>query len=185
MFLLVFGLVLWIGAHSFQRLLPDARGRLGARGKGPVALILLLSVVLMVLGYRGADFVSIYSPLPGMGHLNNLLMLFAIFLLGAGSAKGKIASKIRHPMLSGAVVWAIAHLLVNGDLASVILFTGLGLWAVGQMIMINRAEGPWTKPVPGPWTKDLRVLAIAVVLYGAIAGIHIWLGHNPFLGTYG
>jgi len=185
MAMLVIGVVLWIGAHTFQRFLPDARARLGVRGKGPVALILLFSLLLMVLGYRAADTIPVFTPLPGVGHLNNLLMLFAIFLFGAGSAKGQVAAKIRHPMLWGAVVWATAHLLVNGDLASVILFAGIGLWAVGQMTLINRAVGAWARPVPGPWSKDLRNLAITLLIYAVIAWIHIWLGHNPFLGTYG
>lgn len=185
MTLLILGLFLWISAHFFKRLFPQARARMGDRGKGPIALVLLASVVLMVLGFRGADGTPVYTPLPGMGHLNNLLMLIAIFLSGAGAVKGQIAAKIRHPMLWSAVVWSVAHLLVNGDRESVILFGGIGVWALMQMWLINRAEGTWSRPTPGPWSKDGKNLVITLVLYGVIVGIHIWLGHNPFLGTYG
>ena len=71
------------------------------------------------------------------------------------------------------------------DIASVILFGGMGLWALAEMALINHA-GPWVQPAAGRGVRgDLMNLAGTVVLYGLIAGIHIWLGHNPFLGTYG
>ena len=73
----------------------------------------------------------------------------------------------------------------NGDIASLVLFGGLGLWAIVEMGLIN-AAGPWSPPAAGRGFKgDAMNLVGTVVLYGLIAGIHIWLGHNPFLGTYG
>jgi hypothetical protein len=120
-----------------------------------------------------------------MGHANNTLMLIAIFLYGVGGTKGSLYTRMRHPMLWGTVVWAVAHLLVNGDLASILLFGGIGLWALVEMAVINRA-GPWARPVGGRGVKgDLMNLVGTLVLYGVIAGIHTWLGYNPFLGTYG
>ena len=107
MILLILGLILWIGAHSFKRLAPGARARMGTKGRGPIALTILVSVALMVLGYRAAEFTSIYTPIPGIGHLNNLLMLIAVFFFGIGSAKGVLADKIRHPMLTGMVIFAM------------------------------------------------------------------------------
>ncbi|MCV6823599.1 MULTISPECIES: NnrU family protein [Halocynthiibacter] len=182
---LFLGVLLWMDAHMFKRILPQVRERMGNAGKGVVAGTLLLSIVLMVIGYRSAEVIPVYTPMAGMGHLNNLLMLFSIFLLGAGSAPGVVRTKIRHPMLTGVIVWAVAHLLVNGDLASIILFGGLGLWAIAQMLLINHAEGAWQRPEAGTWARDLRVAVIAIVLYAVIAGIHTWLGYSPFLGTYG
>ena len=184
MTLLILGLALWWAAHVFKRLAPGARARMGAKGRGPVALILLGSVILMVIGYRGAEVTPLYAPVAGMGHLNNLLMIVALYLFGAGSVKGWTAGKLRHPMLTGAVVWAIAHLLVNGDVASLILFGGIGLWALVQMALINRAEGPWQAPAAGPVKNDVKALVIALVLFVVIAAIHVMLGHNPFLGSY-
>ena len=172
-------------AHLFKRIAPGPRASLGDRGKGLVALALLVSVVLMVLGYRWADYAPVYDPLPGMGHLNNLLMLVALFLFGVGGTKGTLYTRMRHPMLWGTVIWAVAHLLVNGDLASVVLFGGLGVWALLEMAVINRAQ-VWTPPVGGRGFKgDLMNLAGTLVLYGLIAAIHVWLGYNPFMGTYG
>ncbi len=179
---LILGVALWWAAHLFGRLAPDLRAK---AGRGPVAVAILLAVALMVWGYRAADFTYVYSPLPGMGHLNNTLMLVSVFLFGVGGTKGTLYPKIRHPMLWGTVIWSVAHLIVNGDLASLVLFGGIGLWAVVQMVVIN-ASGPWVRPAPVRGLKgDAMNIAGTLILYGIIAGIHIWAGHNPFLGTYG
>lgn len=177
---LVIGVLLWSAAHLFKRILPEVRASMGKAGRGGVALAILASVVLMVIGYRAAEYQEVYFLPLWVWHLNNLLMLFAVFLTGVGQAKGVIAAKMRHPMLTGVLVWALAHLLVNGDVASLILFGGIGIWALAEIIVINRAEGPWTPPEPGPIRKDLAVAAVSVVLYGLFAGVHYWLGHPVF-----
>jgi uncharacterized membrane protein len=185
MTLLILGLAIWIAAHLFKRIAPGARAALGEKGKGLVAVALLISVVLMVIGYRGAEVSPVYTPIPGIGHLNNLLMLVSVFLFGVGGTKGVLYTKLRHPMLLGMLTWAVAHLLVNGDLASIVLFGVLGLWAIVEMVVIN-AAGPWARPTEGKGLKgDLRNGVATLVLVGIIGAIHIWLGHNPFLGTYG
>jgi uncharacterized membrane protein len=185
MTLLVIGLLLWTVAHMFKRAAPDARARLdtalgAGQAKGLMAVLLLIALVLMVIGYRGAGFVPVYDP-PGWGiHLNNLLMLIAVALLGAGRSKGHARSWLRHPMLTGVILWAIAHLLVNGDVASLVLFGWLGGWAVGSILLINAREPVWNRPAPGPISGDIRLAVIAVVLFAVIAAIHTWLGYWPF-----
>lgn len=131
-----------------------------------------------------AAFVPVYDPLPGMGHANNTLMLVSVFLFGVGGTKGTLYPRMRHPMLWGQVIWAVAHLLVNGDLASVVLFGGIGLWALVQMALIN-AAGPWAWPAGGRGLKgDAMNLAGTILLFGLIALVHQWLGHPVFLGNY-
>lgn len=183
--ILILGLILWTVSHLFKRVAPGARAALGAGpGKMLVTILSLAAVILMVIGYRRAEVDPVYTPLPGMGHLNNLLMLIAVFLVGVPHSKGRVKSMLRHPMLTGVIVWAVAHLLVNGDMASIVLFGWLGVWAVVSMLLINMREG-WARPAPGPLRGDAINLVISLVVYAVIAGIHIWLGHNPFLGTYG
>ncbi|MGB8811788.1 MAG: NnrU family protein [Paracoccaceae bacterium] len=184
MTLLILGVLIWSGAHLFKRLAPGARANMGDKGKGLVAVLSLAAVVMMVLGYRAADVVPVYAPLAGMGHLNNTLMLISVYLFGVGGTKGVLYPKMRHPMLWGTVIWAIAHLLVNGDTASMVLFGGIGLWAVLSMALINRDSG-WVAPTNGRGIKgDAMNLVGTLVLFGGIAMIHLWLGHSPFLGTY-
>ena len=182
MAVMILGMALWIGAHFFKRLLPTQRESLGDKGRGLVAVLSLLALVLMVIGFRGADTEFIWGRSPATTGINNLLMLLAVALMGAGSSKSRLRSKLRHPMLTGAVVWAVAHLLVNGDSVSIVLFGGMGVWALAQMWLINRVEPDYTPWEGGTIAGDLRLAAISAVVFAVIAGIHTWLGYFPFGG---
>ncbi|SDZ42453.1 Uncharacterized membrane protein [Jannaschia faecimaris] len=179
--LLILGLLLWAGAHFFKRLAPDTRGRMGDKGKGLIAVVLIVSVVLMVIGYRGADYIPIWEPPVFLRHLNNLLMVLAFYVFGVGATKGLLSARIRHPQLTGFKIWAVAHLLVNGDLAAIVLFGGLLAWAVAEVIVINRSQ-PWDRPKTVSIKGDFTALVIGLVLMSIAAAIHIWLGVNPFGG---
>lgn len=184
MSLLIAGVALWWLAHLFKRIAPGPRAALGeGPGKGVVAVLLLISILLMYFGYAAAEWSEVYVPPTWGPHLNNLLMLVAVFLLGMGHSKGRARSWLRHPMLTSVAVWAAAHLLVRGDLASVILFGGLGLWALVEMPVVSRAKGPWQRPEPGPVSGDIRLVVISLVVYAAIVAIH-WqvFGYYPFPG---
>lgn len=178
---LILGLLLWTAAHLFKRVAPDLRAGMGTAGKGAVALGVLAGLVLMVVGYRQAEFVNIWFPPAWTVHVNNLMMLGAVFLYGMSATKGRLRGAMRHPQLTAVKVWAVAHLLVNGDLASLILFGGLLGWAVLEVVMINRAE-TWERPAPGEAKKDILLVVITLGMFAAIAAIHIWLGVWPFPG---
>ncbi len=180
MTLLIGGLILWTVAHFFKRVTPDLRSSLGNAGKGIVAVLIIISVVMMVKGFQAAPEDVIYEA-PGWGKpVNNLLMLVAVALMGMGNSKGRARSWLRHPMLIGLLVWSGAHILVNGDVASLVLFGGLAAWALVTMALINRAEGPWQRPEPGPASSDVKWLVISAVVFAVIAGIHVWIGPSPF-----
>ena len=172
---LVLGVLLWVGAHLFKRVLPKQREALGKWGRPVVAAIIVVSIVLMIMRYREAEGVPLYALSIWAWHLNNLLMLIALFMMGIGTVNGVARTKVRHPMLKGVVIWSAAHLLVNGELSALVLFGGLGLWALLQMAVISRAEGPWEVPAKGSILSDSKVAVFAVVLYTVIAGIHYWL----------
>ena len=188
MTLMIIGILIWIAVHYMKRLAPAPRqsltDRFGEGSKGIIALMLVVSVILMIIGYRAAEFSPVYDPLPWAGHLNNLLMIIAFLLFGAGSKGSWLASRMRHPMLIGFKIWTIAHLLVNGDVASIILFGSMLAWAVGQVILINRST-TWT---PDRSTtlgaRDAKLVIAWIVMFIIVASVHIWLGHNPFIGDY-
>lgn len=181
MILLTLGVILWAAAHYFKRIAPDARAQMGDKGKGLVAVAIVVSLLLMIFGYRGADFIHVWSPPSWTVHLNNLMMLAAVFVYGMSATTGRLRGKMRHPQLTAVKIWAVAHLLVNGDLASIILFGGLLAWAVGSVIVINRA-GPWVRPKPGDAKKDILLVVITFVLFAVMTAIHAWLGVWPFPG---
>lgn len=184
MIILILGLLLWVGAHFLKRAAPDQRqalqDKLGDGSKGVIAGMLLLSVALMVIGYRGAEGAVYWGRETGLTGLNNLMMLLAVALFGLGSSKSRLRGRMRHPMLAGVGIWALAHLLVNGDMASFILFGGLGLWAMAEIIVINRAEPEYTPYQGGSRAGDIRLAVISLVVYLVIAGIHAWFGYMPF-----
>jgi len=178
---LVLGVALWWGAHSFKRLAPGPRAAMGNAGKGAVALALVVSIVLMVIGYKAADQTYLWT-IPGAMHITDLLMVFSVILFGVGQSKSRLRGKLRHPMLLGMLTWAVAHLLVNGDVPSLVLFGGLGLWTLFAMVTINRAEPPPAPFTGGSLAGDIRLIAIAFVLYVVIVLIHAWVGPAPVPG---
>ena len=177
--LVLLGLVLWALAHFFKRIAPERRAAMGNAGRGIVALGVGLGLVLMIVGYRMAEFIPVWTPPAWTVHLNNLLMVGAVFLFAMSETKGRLRGKMRHPQLTAVKVWAVAHLLVNGDAVSILLFGGLLAWAVAEVIVINRA-GPWDRPEPGPASRDIILVVMTVVAFAVIAAIHAWLGVWPF-----
>lgn len=187
MTLLILGLALWSAAHFFKPAMPAQRTALTAklgegRSKGLIAVLILASVVMMVIGYQQAEATGVWYPPSFMVHINNLLMLIAIALFGAAHSKGNAKRYVRHPMLLSVIVWAAAHLIVNGDLASAILFGGMLIWAVASIILINSRKEAWVKPAPAHRKKDFILLAITLVVFGAVVGLHMLAGVSPFPG---
>jgi len=178
--LLILGVLAWSGAHLFKRMAPSRRAAMGDKGKAVVALGSLAGIVLMVIGFRATPFVNVWYPPSFMVHINNLLMLIAIYMMSPGPKKGALFTGMRHPQLTGFSLWAVAHLLVNGDLAAIILFGGLLVWAQSEVPAINKAEPDWTPGAKGKLVMDVAFLAASAVLLVIIAFIHNWLGVGVF-----
>ncbi len=178
--LLILGVALWWAAHLFKRALPAQRAAMGDGGKGAVALALVTAILLMIFGYRMTEFIYVWAPPSFMTHINNLLVLIAIYMMSPAPKKGRLLHKLRHPMLGGFKLWAFAHLLVNGDLASIILFGGLLAWAVVEVIVINKSEPDWTPGKPGTYGMDAMFFVASIVLLGVIGYIHGLVGPSPF-----
>ncbi|MES2542356.1 MAG: NnrU family protein [Pseudomonadota bacterium] len=180
MTLIVLGLALWWAAHLWKRLAPGSRASMGDKGKGLVTVGVLAGVVLMVVGYRGVEHIDLWYPPAFLTHVNNLLMFFAVYLYAASGMKTRITRVIRHPQLTAVKTWAIGHLLVNGDLASVILFGGILAWAVVEVILINKAVPRGPLPEPAPVGKEVGAVVGAVVVLVLIMLVHNWLGVPPW-----
>lgn len=181
MTLLIVGLLLWFASHLLKRLAPGLRAAMGDMpGKLVVTGLSFMSLYLMVKGFRQADFIEVWNLPAFLTHINNLAMLIAVYLVNLGYSQGVMRTRIRHPMLTATKIWAIAHLLVNGDLASILLFGGIFVWALVDLILINRQEPVWNRPAAGPVRNDLIYGAASVAMFALIVRIHTWLGHWPF-----
>ncbi|MFN4121047.1 NnrU family protein [Acidovorax sp.] len=138
MLFLVLGLALFLGVHSVRIVAEGWRAqmlaRLGEGGwKGLYSLVSAVGLALIVWGYGLArqQPVVLWVPPIGMRHAAALLTLIALVLLAATYVpRNAIKARLHHPMVLGVKVWALAHLLSNGNLADVLLFGGFLLWAV-------------------------------------------------------
>jgi uncharacterized membrane protein len=179
MLLILLGLILWSGVHFWKRISPDSRASFGDKGKAIVAAGSVLAIILMVIGYRSAEGTFFWGRSPAMTGINNLLMIFAFYLFAASGAKTRITKWVRNPQLTAVKVWAIAHLLVNGDTPSFLLFGGLFAWALAEVIVLNRVAPPGPYHAV-PVKKEITAVVATIVAFSLIAAVHIWLGYNPF-----
>ena len=177
--LLILGIILWTGFHVFKRVMPEKRDALGPAGKGISAVGIFAGLTLMIIGYRSAPVITLWTPQAFFTHINNLLMMLAVVLLAMSVTKGRMSGRMRHPMLTAVKTWAVAHLLVNGDLASVLMFGSMLGWAVWSVILINKAE-TWEKPEIVDTGRDWVFLAATVGFFALMVGVHLWLGVHPF-----
>jgi uncharacterized membrane protein len=138
MAILILGLVLFLGVHSVRIGADGWRtatiARIGEKPwKGLYSLASIAGFALIVWGFGLARRNPVYlweSPM-GMRHLAGLLMLVAFILLVATYVpRNAIKAKLHHPMVLSVKVWALAHLLANGNLADVVLFGSFLVWAV-------------------------------------------------------
>lgn len=186
MILLIIGLIIWTIAHlqrsyamAFRQKLQD---KMGNESKIILSLIIVASLLLMIVGYRSAEQSLLWVAPWWMTHINNLLMILALYVYLTTATKTGTAfifGKLRNPQLVGFIIWAFAHLLVNGDLVSVVLFGGLMLWAVAEVVaskktlsLVNRSAAPISSP--------LVHLVLVIVLFVAISVLHLWAGRSPF-----
>ena len=178
MLMLFFGVLLWSLGHLFKRLMPATRERMGNVGKLVVTLLLIGSIVLMIAGYPQATGSVWWVRQPLWVSVNNLLMLLAVYLMVSSSLKTRVTGLIRHPQLTAVKAWCVAHLLVNGDAASLVLFGGLLAWAVVTVILTNRQDGKAAiRQSSAGWGLELVGILVTVGLYGAIAYAHGYLGY--------
>ena len=174
---LILGLVVFIGAHVFVTR-RDARAAVVARlgewpYKGLFSLVSLVGIVLIVWGfgaYRASGYIELWTPPTWLRHLAAVLVWPAIVLIVAAYIPGNIKLRLKHPMLAGVKLWALAHLFANGDLGSILLFGGILAWAVFDRISLKRRTDPGGPPIPvGGWGNDIAAVVVGTLLYLALA----------------
>jgi len=185
---LILGLLLFLGAHSISIFNDPWRNRMQARlgeigWKGAYSLISIAGFVLIVQGYAAArlDPVVLYTPPTALRHVAMLLLVPVFPLLLSTYLPGRIKSAVRHPMLVATKLWAVAHLLANGNLADVLLFGGFLAWAVADRISLKRRSPRSLHTAPAGKANDVIAVVGGLALYvGFVMWLHVWLiGISP------
>jgi uncharacterized membrane protein len=172
---LILGLAIFLANHLFVTR-RDARAAVIARLGKPVyfslfGTISLVAVALIVWGfaeYRAHGWIDIWQPPAFMRHITVLLMLIAVILATATFIPSHIQARAKYPMLAAVKTWALAHLLSNGDLGSILMFVSFLAWAVIARISAKRRTDAVLPVAPIGWTNDLIVLAVGIVVYLAL-----------------
>ena len=201
---LVLGLIVFLGAHSLRIVAEDWRAqvidRVGlAAWKAAVSLASLVGLALLAWGYALARQtpVVLWEPPLAMRHVAALLTLLAFVLLVAAYVPGNwMKVRLRHPMVLGVKLWALAHLLANGTLADLLLFGSVLVWAVFDYRAACRRGGAAatnggnddeddaadTDPDPRHVVSPVATVATLVVGTVAWAGFAFWL-HAALFGV--
>jgi uncharacterized membrane protein len=173
--LLILGLVVFLGMHAFS-MFRAPRAHLIARfGEGPYkgtySLLSLAGIVMICVGfsqYRAAGYIPVWDPPVWTRHLALLLVLVAFVFMAAAYLPGRIKRRLKHPMLAAVKIWAVAHLLANGDLGSILLFGSLLVWAILARISAKRRDEAAQHGAPVASAHETRNDVLAVVV-GAVA----------------
>lgn len=175
MFLLSLGLILFIAIHltpSFPVFRQKLISRLGELGyKAVFSLLSIAAIVIVVKGKASASFVAIWDPFSWGKLVVIPMMVAAIILFISSNFPSNLKRITPHPISWGVILWAVAHLLVNGDLASLILFGGFGLFTAVSIISANM-RGASISSTAVPVRNDVILVVLGLLVYGAIAYFH-------------
>jgi uncharacterized membrane protein len=171
--ILVAGLVVFIGAHVFVTMRDQRAALIGRIGewpyKGLLALVSVIGLILIGYGfgeYRATDWIDVWHPPRWTYYITQFLMWPASIFVVAAYIRGNIWRTLKHPMLVGVKTWAVAHLISNGDLGSILLFGSFLLWAgYDRMTLKHRADAGAPTIPAGGHRNDIIALVVGTVLY--------------------
>jgi uncharacterized membrane protein len=191
--IMILGLAVFLGGHLFVTMRAERAAlieRVGGEGpyKGLFSLLALVGIVLIGYGfalYRASGWIDVWYPPRWTRHVTEALVWPAVICVLAAYIPGHIKRALKHPMLVGVKLWAVAHLLSNGDLGSIILFGSFLVWAVIDRITLNRRTDPGAPPIPvGGYRNDFIAVVAGTLVYFALGyWFHPWVIGVPVFGS--
>ena len=180
MAILIAGLVLFLGGHTLTTLRGPRAALIARLGEGPYkglySLVATAGLALIVWGfarYRDEGYLQIWNPPAALRPVTFVLMWLAFVALAAAYAPaGRIKATLRHPMLVAVKAWALAHLLVNGDLGALVLFGAVLVWAGYDRIAVKRRGDPGAAPVKGVTAGDAIALVVGTIAFAGMFWLH-------------
>ncbi len=184
MILLISGLLLWSIVHFIPSIGISLKAsfidRFGERVYAAIfSVLIVLSLVLIVFGWRSTVPNYLYTLPAFVKPLSLILLVIAFFLFGAAKHETRIKRVVRHPQLTSIIVWSSAHLLLNGDSRSALLFGWLGCWAIVEIILINKRDGIWVKPDAPTWKQEIKGSLISIAIFIVVVLLHPYIAGVP------
>lgn len=139
--------------------------------KGIYSLISIAGFALIIYGKAYSDFIAIWTPPIWARHITMLLTLIALLLIVISQLPNNLKRYFKHPMLMGVALWGGAHLLVNGDLASIILFGGFLIFSVTKIMTMEKHK-PYIQPGPVTMRWDIMSIIVGCLVYGGAVFYH-------------
>jgi uncharacterized membrane protein len=181
---MILGLAAFLGGHAFVTFRAERAAAIKRIGEGPYkgifALVSLAGIVLISYGfaqYRDTGLIEVWHPPTWTRHLTVALMWPAVICVVAAYIRGDIQRVLKHPLLVGVKLWALAHLIANGDLGGIILFGSILAWAVFDRITLKRRSDPGAPAIPsGGRGNDVIAVVVGTLLYLALG---FWF--HPYL----
>ena len=185
MALLLAGITIWFFVHLFPAIAPTSREnmvfKLGEKTyKGLFSLLIVIALVMIVFGWKSSIPAGLYVPPLSPGLLPSVMVFIALVLFFSARLNGYVKRVLRHPQMAGTFLWAAAHLLTNGDSRSVALFGSFAVWAILEIVLCNRRDGPRLQLPAASGKFDLLAIVIGGVAWAVIGHFHLKLfGVSP------
>jgi uncharacterized membrane protein len=188
---LALGVLLWSIVHFIPGIAADLKKNLVDRYgeypyKGLFTLLMVVSLYLIITGWQSltpvapAVLETVYTAPEWGGHAAGVLVLIGFILFLAPYPPNNIKRVMRHPQLFGVMCWGVGHLLAIGTERGIVLFGGLTVWAIIEILLLNRRDGAWVKPEKVSHRKDLTMVLFSVLAYMAFLYTHhLLFGGSP------
>ncbi|MGH8780124.1 NnrU family protein [Paraburkholderia sp.] len=191
MSVLILGLLIFLGVHSVRIVAEGWRraqiARYGANlWKTVYSIVSIAGFIVLIYGYGLArrEPVVLWAPPAWAPHLAGLLTLFAFILFTAAYVpETHFKAILKHPMVIGIALWAIAHLLANGTLNALVLFGAFLVWTIVDFAAARRRDFADSIVYPaGRLSRDVLPVIIGAVAWALFAfWLHgSWIGVRPF-----
>jgi uncharacterized membrane protein len=198
------GVAMFVGVHLVP-MMPEWRAalvdRVGEGGyKAGFSVLALVGLIGAIIAYRFAPHVALWPSPPPLRIVTAIVMLAAVLLFAGAKGVPWFKRIVRHPMLWAIGLLGVAHLLVNGEVAGVILFGGLAMFGFGWQPLTDRRDAALD---PAGWAETrratsfwpfvkwhvrsdpvtLRPLIIGAIVYVALVLLHPWLFGMPVIAS--
>ena len=191
MLLFILGLLLFFGVHMLP-FYPEYRAQLIEKidndtvdGEGMYKIIFsvisLIGLIFLGVGKGSMGFVNLWDTPIFFRYLAIIFVLISFVLMVAAYLPNNIKRYVPHPMLTGVIIWGVTHLIVNGDVTSIILFGSFVAYSIAAIKLPDRRG---SKVSSGKDTQEvISVVKDGIVIGIAIVGflILLWL-HKALFG---